>query len=143
MYGHVAKPQWPVPYWHDSSFGRTSAEDESSRDLPALDRKRQYVSILYGVNMNTKSRTVCEFCRKLNSVTFGWLLVNIVLQFQLVYLGKSMRLAFSRGKNINLQKSKTCLYKPYFFVFKIRTPQDAMCCENLRRSQQGNSRNHI
>jgi len=42
-----------------------------------------------------------------------------------------------------LRKLKNYLYKPYFFVFKIRIPLDVMYCENLEDFTKGNSRKII
>lgn len=50
LYGHVANPQWPLPYWHDSSFGRTRAEEESPIELLALEERpdREFSRISFG-----------------------------------------------------------------------------------------------
>jgi len=52
-----------VPY----SFTIARSGDESSSNLRALEGKRQCFSILYYVNMSTKSKTESEFSR----VSFG------------------------------------------------------------------------
>ena len=47
---------------------------------------------------------------------------------------KSIRPFLLQRRKTNLKKSKkNCLYKPYFFVFIIYIPLDAMCCENFGR----------
>jgi len=41
---------------------------------------------------------------------------------------------FAAVKDVNLQKiEKPAFTNPTFFVFKIRIPQEAICCENLGR----------
>jgi len=69
-----------------------------------------------------------------NTVKFGRLVVNIFLQSQLFFSGKSVKPVFHSGKRHKFAKiEKTAHANPTFFVFEIHIPQDAMCCENFGR----------
>ena len=84
--------------------------------------------------MNTKSS---EFSRvAFNSMKFRKMWQTGRQYFTLVsgrFSGKSIKPFFS-GKKHNFTKiEETAFANPTLFVFKICIPQDATCCENLRR----------
>ena len=57
------------------------------------------------------------------------------------FSGKSIGPVFCIGKRHKYEKiEKTAFTTPTFFVFRIRIPLDAICCENFGRFHQGNSR---
>ena len=90
--------------------------------LHLLKEKHLCTSILNDVNINTKSKTDSE----LSGVFFppsklGRLVVNILRESELIFREISKTFLSSRNKN-----QRNCLYKPYFFVYKICIVQDAI-----------------
>ena len=90
----------------------------------------------YDVNTGTKTKLTENFLAFPSvkaAVKFDRLLVSRSLFFREIYttsIFAAVRHKFGKSENKRL-------YKPYFFVFKIRIPLDAMCSENFERFHRG------